>query len=196
VAAVELHTEALAKPFTPLLPAARIFGGARRVEADGRRFRLTAPQHQIVHNIVHAQLTDRHYWLAHVPLRPLSDLARLRRTSDDQIDWDWLLAVFDRAGHGSACRAWLMAAKRLFGQALPPGVRPDLGARIACWRIWSQSSHPWLMVAGEWYGYHHATLVGLCASSASRRRLLTRILHPAGYQRYYRALRRHMGRAH
>ena len=52
------------------------------------------------------------------------------------------------------------------------------------------------MAAGEWYGYHRAMLAELGAGSASRRRLLTRILHPAGYQRYLRALRRHMGRAH
>ncbi len=196
LAALELHTEAVAEPFTPFLPAARMLGDARRVEADGRRFRVPAPQDQIVHNIVHAQLTDRHYWLAQVPLRPLSDLARLRMTSDDQIDWERILAVFDRAGRGSACRAWLMAAEQLFGQALPSGVRPDLGARVACWRIRSQRGHPWLMATGEWYGYHRAILVELRAGSAPRRRLLTLLLQPAGYQRYFRALRRHMGRAH
>jgi Uncharacterised nucleotidyltransferase len=195
-AAVELHTEAVAEPFTPFLPTARILGGARRVEADGRRFRLPAPQDQIVHNIVHTQLTDRHYWLAQVPLRPLSDLARLRLTSEDQIDWQRILVVFDRAGHGSACRAWLLAAEQLLGQYLPGVVRPNLSARIACWRIRSQSRHRWLKAAGEWYGYHRAILAELRAGPASRRRLRTRLLHPNGYQRYFRALRRHMGRAH
>jgi hypothetical protein len=130
-----------------------------------------------------------------VPLRPLSDLVRLRLPSDDRIDWREILAACDRAGHGSACRAWLMTAERLFGQRLPDGVRPDLGARVACWRSRLQRRHPWLMAAGDWYGYHSAMLAELSAGPAPRRRLLARLLHPKGYRRYSRALRTHMTRA-
>jgi hypothetical protein len=194
VAAVELHDETVAPPFTPLLPAARLHRGARPVTTGGRRFHLPAPQDQLVHNIVHTQLVDRHYWLAQVPLRPLSDLARLRMAGDAQVDWREILTTFDRIGLGSACRVWLMMLERMFGQALPSGVQPDIGARIACWRIRTQQRHPWLMAAGEWYGYHRAILAKLRAGRATRRQVLARLLHPRGYRRYFRTLQRHMGR--
>jgi hypothetical protein len=50
-------------------------------------------------------------------------LARLRIAHDDAIDWPEVLGTFDRAGYGSACRAWLMTAQRLPGQAPPAGLR-------------------------------------------------------------------------
>jgi Uncharacterised nucleotidyltransferase len=195
IAAVELHSEPVGRAFAPLLPAEQMLNGARRIGIDGGRCRLPTPQDQVVHNIVHAQLADRHYWLARVALRPLSDLVRLCAANETEIDWRQVLATFDRAGQGSACRAWLMTAEQLFGQALPAGVRPDLGARVACWRHRTQGRHPWLMAAGEWYGYHRAMLAQLSAGPAPRRRVLARLLHPNGYRRYFRALRTHIGRA-
>ncbi len=194
VAAVELHSAPVARAFARLLPAEQMFAGARRVDLDGGRARLPAPQDQVVHNIVHAQLADRHYWLALVPLRPLSDLVRLRAAGAGQIDWPAVLAGFDRGGHGSACRAWLMAAEQLLGDRLPSGVQPDLGARFACWRARNQKRHPWLTAAGEWYGYHRAMIAQLNAGPGVRRRLLTRVLHPRGYHRYLRAVRAHLRR--
>jgi len=192
---VELHTEPVAPAFASLLPGDRMLCAARRVAVGGQALGLPSPREQVVHNIVHTQLADRHYWLARVPLRPLADLARLRLQNDDRIDWREILAAFDRAGHGSACRAWLITAERLFGQDLPDGVTPDLGARLACWRIRLQERHPWLMAAGDWYGYHQAMLAELGAGPAPRRRVLARLLHPKGYRRYSRALRTHMSRA-
>jgi len=63
-------------------------------------------------------------------------LARLRIAHDDAIDWPEVLGTFDRAGYGSACRAWLMTAQRLPGQAPPAGFAPSLGAlrMLAKWR--------------------------------------------------------------
>lgn len=195
VAVVELHTEPVARAFATLLPAAQMLSRARPIEADGRRLRLPAPQDQIVLNIVHAQLADRSYWLARTPLRPLADLLRLRAANDAQIDWHEVLSRFERAGHGSACRAWLMTAEQLCGQGLPAGVRPDVRARVACWRTRAQRRRRWLMAAGEGYGYHRALLAQARADPGWRRFLLTRLLHPNGYRRYARALRAHIGRA-
>ncbi len=174
----------------------QVLGDARRLDIDGARCRLPALQDQVVHNIVHAQLADRHYWLARVPLRPLLDLLRLRAAGDDRIDWREVLATFDRAGHGSACRAWLMTAAELFGQRLPPCVRPDLRARIACWRIRTQGRHRWLMAVAAGYDYHRAKLVDLRAGPGRRRRLRTLLLHPDALLRYLQALRSQIRRAH
>ena len=196
VAALELHSEPVMRAYAPLLSSEQVLGNARRLDIDGARCRLPALRDQVVQNIVHAQLADRHYWLARVPLRPLCDLLRLRRPDDGRIDWPEILAAFDRVGHGSACRAWLMTAEQLFGQRLPGGIRPDLGARVACWRIRAQRRHPWLMAAAGGYDYHRAKLDELRAGPAARRRLLSRLLHPAGHQRYFRALRKYVGRPH
>jgi hypothetical protein len=195
VALVELHSEPLARAFAALLPAARMRASARRVDMGGHRCHLPALQDQVVHNVVHAQLSDQHYWSGLASLRPLCDLVRLRAANDRQIDWREILAAFDRAGRGSACRAWLMTAEQLFGQGLPRGVQPDLGARIACWRIRNQRRRRWLMVAGAWYGYHCAMLAQLRAGRSGRRRVIGRLSHPNGYRRYLRSLRMRIRRA-
>jgi hypothetical protein len=49
-------------------------------------------------------------------------LARLRIAHDDAIDWPEVLGTFDRAGYGSACRAWLM------DRAAPSG--PSAASRL------------------------------------------------------------------
>ena len=196
VAALELHSEPVMRAYAPLLSSEQVLGNARRLDIDGARCRLPALRDQVVHNIVHAQLADRHYWLARVPLRPLLDLLRLRAAGDDRIDWREVLATFDRAGHGSACRAWLMTAAELFGQRLPPCVRPGLRARIACWRIRTQGRHRWLMAVAAGYDYHRAKLVDLRAGPGRRRRLRTLLLHPDALRRYLQALRSQIRRAH
>jgi hypothetical protein len=195
VAAVELHTDLVYATFSRLLPAGRVRQDARRLQVDGLGMWLPSPQDQVVHNIVHTQLADRNYWSGRVSLRNLSDLARFRLAADGEIDWEKVRDTFDRAGYGNACRAYLMTVERLLGQALPPGFRPTLGARIGCWRIDAQERRSWLMAVGERYGYHRAMLNELCADPGQRRRLLSRLLHPRGYRRYLRSLRMHVRRA-
>jgi hypothetical protein len=196
VAAIELHTEPVGRTFAPLLSAERVLSTARRLSVGGHAARLPTAQDQIVHNAVHTQLADEHYWCGRAVLRPLGDLVRLRLAADGAIDWREVLEKFDDAGYGSALRAYLMTAELLFGQALPDGCRGDLASRLACWRIRSQSQHPWLMAAGEAYGYHRAMLAQLQAGPGGRRRVLARLLHPHGYRRYLRSLKTRVGRAH
>ena len=196
MALVELHTEPLFPTFSSLLPAAQVFGRATSLLVEGQALRLPSVEDQILHNIAHTQLSDRNHWSGRVPLRHLSDLAWLRARYGAAIDWSGITARFDRAGHGSACRAFLLTAERLLGQPLPAGVERTPGARLAAWRIAIQSRHPWLMAAGKGYGYHRAMLADLRAGSTARRRLLTRLLHPDSYRRYLRTLRAHLGRTH
>jgi hypothetical protein len=195
VACVELHTEPVPKEFSTLLPAERVVRDARPLLVDGHRAWLPAPRDQVVHNIVHGQLGDRHYWSGRIALRPLCDQVRLRIAHHDAIDWPEVLATFDRAGYGSACRAWLMTAQRLLGQALPAGFEPSLAARFACWRSGAQIRSPQLMAVGEAYGYHRAMIARLRAGPIARQDLLARLLHPRGYRRYLRSFRAHRGRA-
>jgi hypothetical protein len=194
VAAVELHTAPVPQAFSTLLRAERVRRDARPVAVGGQRAWLPAPRDLVVHNIVHGQLADRHYWSGRVALRPLCDLVRLRLAHDAAIDWPEVLTTFDRAGYGSACRAWLMAAQRLLGQAPPAGFEPTLGARFACWRSGAQIRSPRLMALGEAYGYHRAMLERLRAGPGSRQQLLDRLLHPRGYRRYLRSFKAHRGR--
>ena len=194
VAAVELHTEPVPQTFSTLLPAARVRRAARRVAVSGQRAWLPAARELVVHNIIHGHLNDRHYWSGRMPLRALCDLVRLRLAHDAAIDWPEVLGTFDRAGYGSACRAWLMAAQRHLGQAPPAGFEPTLGARFACWRNGAQMRSPRLMALGEAYGYHRAMLARLRAGPSSRRQLLARVLHPRGYRRYLRSFKAHRGR--
>ena len=194
VACVELHTEPVAEAFASLLTADGIQREARPVAVGGAAAWRPAWRDLLVHSIVHAQLADRDYWCGRIALRALCDLVRLRLAGDEAVDWGEILAAFDRAGYGNACRAHLMLAQRLLGQSPPPALAPSVGARFACWRAAAQIRHPWLMALGESYGHHRAMLVRLGAGPSSRRRVLARLLHPRGYQRYLRSLKRQIGR--
>jgi hypothetical protein len=182
------------REFSTLLPAGRIWRDARPLPVDGHRAWLPAARDQIVHNVIHGQLADLHYWSGRIALRPLCDLVRLRIAHDDAIDWPEVLGTFDRAGYGSVCRAWLLTAQRLLGQAPPAGFAPSVGARFACWRSDAQLRSPWLMALGESYGYHRAMIARLRAGRGPRQQLLDRLLHPQGYRRYLRSFRAHRGR--
>jgi hypothetical protein len=104
-----------------------------------------------------------------------TSLARLRIAHDDAIDWPEVLGTFDRAGYGSACRAWLMIAQRLLGQAPPAGFAPSLGAlRMLAER--RQIGSPRVMAIGESYGHHRAMIARLGAGPIARQQLLARLL--------------------
>jgi len=194
VAAVELHSEPLFTAFGNLLPAAELIAAARPVAVADRQARMPAPRHQMVLNIAHAQLADRHYWSGRVSLRALIDLVLLRARADDATIWPGILDAFDGNGYGDACRAYLMLAERLLGQATPPGLRPTLAARLACRRVEVQRRSPRLMALGASYGFYRAMLAQLAAGPLARRRVLNRVLHPAGYRRWLRSWRQHVGR--
>lgn len=195
VAPVELHTEPLFPAFGSLMSAQDVIGAARPVTIAGQRAWLPSTRHQIVLNIAHTQLSDRHYWSGQVSLRALIDLVRLRAQPDAASVWPEILDAFDRGGHGGACRAYLMLAERLFGQAAPTGFRPTLAARLACWRVELQRRSPRLMAIGASYGFHRAMLAELAATPVARRRVLGRLLHADGYRRSLRSWRKHLSRA-
>lgn len=48
----------------------------------------------------------------------------------------------DRIGLGEAVRGYLLGNEWLFGQALPAGVTPGLGARWAEYRFWLKVEYP------------------------------------------------------
>ena len=193
-ACVEVHTEPVLPAFAKLSPAEPVRRSAGPLMVGGYRAWLPSAQDRVAHNIVHGQLADGHYWCGWIALRPLCDLVRLRIAHDDAIDWPQLLAAFDRAGYGGACRAWLMTAQRFLGQAPPQGFAPSLGARVACWRSAAQIRSPRLMAVGETYGYHRAMIARLCGGPIARRQVLGRLLHPKGYRRYLQSFRAHKGR--
>ena len=146
-----------------------------------------------MHNIVHTQLADRNYWCGRISLRQLSDLSRLLMADDGEIDWEEVRGAFDRAGHGVACRTYLLAAERLFGQAAPAELQPDARARLAYWQVDLQSRSSWLTSVGAWCGYHRAIISELYADPNRRRKVLKRLL-PAGYRDYVQYSRKYVGR--
>lgn len=192
---VELHSEPLYQPFGRLMSAADVMAAARPVALADQRARLPSTQHQLVLNIAHTQLSDRHFWSGRTSLRGLLDLVLLRARAVDAVVWQDLLDAFDRSGHGTACRAYLMLAERLLGQAVPPELRPTLGARLACWRVELQRRSRRRMMIGASYGWYRALLAELLAGRRARRRVLSRLRHPDGLRRSLQALRKHLSRA-
>jgi hypothetical protein len=192
---VELHTEPLYQAFGRLMSAADIMAAARPVAIADQRARLPSTQHQLVLNIAHTQLSDRHFWSGRASLRGLMDLVLLRARAVDAVVWQDILDAFERSGHGNACRTYLMLAERLLGQAAPRELHPTLGARLACWRVDRQRRSRRRMAIGVSYGFYRALLAELVAGQGARRRVLNRLLHPDGFRRSLQALRNHLSRA-
>jgi hypothetical protein len=181
---IELHRDLFhASRLRAALPLPQVLAAARETDWDGLRVKLPALADRLLHNALHHQVQDRAFDSDRRSLRQLLEFAHLRALpAAADLDWPGLLRPLDRAGVGSAVRAYLLAAQWLFGQPLPAGVTPTPAARRAEARFRFRLDHPRLAWLPElrWQGRRWASRL-----SYLPRRLLT----PAWYPVKYRLLR-------
>ena len=116
--AVEVHTEVVGERSAPFLPLPWFLAGTRSLPFRGLRLRVPDATRAVAHAIVHDQVQDGGARYEPLRLRPLLDLALLRR-DDAAIDWREVRALFDRNGAGDRLAAYLAGAAILFGQPAP-----------------------------------------------------------------------------
>ena len=131
---VEIHFDMVVPALQAALPTDRAWRIATAVAADGLRYWLPSPEDAIVHVALHGQHSNHVQPLARLPLRPLSDLAHLRRRHDRHLDWPALRRRAAAAGHRFAFDTHLYQCCRVFRQDWPLTTPPPWPVRLH-WRL-------------------------------------------------------------
>ncbi|SDW06599.1 Uncharacterised nucleotidyltransferase [Thiocapsa roseopersicina] len=141
---VELHYDLFSgKPQKEALPLCAVLARAETHDWDGLRIRIPTPADRLLHNALHHQVQDQAFWTDRRSLRQLLEFARLRALpAAADVDWPGLMAELKRRGLADAMGAHLLAARELFGQPLPAGVKPTAAASRAEMRFWRRLDSP------------------------------------------------------
>jgi hypothetical protein len=121
---VELHTTVGAPDVVAVLPTAEIWAAARRTEMGGGPLSTLAPTHQVVHNVLHAQVQDRNHAVAGIGLRQLHTFAALVRCHDADIDWHDVRARFGAHDLDAVLDGYLDLARVLLDAPVPSPRQP------------------------------------------------------------------------
>lgn len=171
-----------------LISVEAAYRNAGQVSVDGCTFYTLSPTDRVLHNIFHAAIQDRAHHLGKIPLRALHDLGLIREQGGAAIDWADIRRRMDAMGYGAVLSAYFYMAQVLFGQELPPGIRPGLRARLHLARcrllrrsrslrrivgIWATVTHPF---ARAHYEYHYGEAPNGAALLWGRIKLAGRIL--------------------
>lgn len=125
---IELHRELGTARLTAVLPTAEYLDGCRPVERDGLRYGSARPTHVVVHNVLHAQVSDRNHHVFGLPLRQLHTFSAFVRRRGDEIDWDEVAETMDAQRTLPILAGYLDLAAAVFG------LRPPIALRSSRWR--------------------------------------------------------------
>jgi hypothetical protein len=179
VAEIDLHTTPLTLHEPVLLPSYLTAEGfwerAATIADEGLVYRILPAAESLVHGIVHTEVADLNYAAGDWTLRYLRETAVLSR--DPACDWS-VLAALAGTPLSRPIAAHLLAARDLFGAALPEDFASSPAARRQfrrchrnichprTWRRFSVIAHKFRQAMSEWHLRRKGYLPG--ASSGSR----------------------------
>ena len=163
-AEIDLHTTPLTLHEPVSLPSYLTAEGfwerAATITDEGLVYRLLPAAEALVHGIVHTEIADLNYAAGDWTLRYLHETAVL--SQDPAIDWS-VLAALAGTPLSVAVEAHLLAARDLFGAALPEGFAYSPAAHRQfrrcrrnishprTWRRLSMLTHKFRQAMSEWY---------------------------------------------
>lgn|GEM_PF-2057495 len=117
---VEIHTRVEHRQPDQIAPSA--WFRENPVPHAFRDLRVLLPDatRAVAHNVIHGQLNHGNHREGRISLRELLDLAMIRASRENKIDWAELDRRFSHAGEGEALATYLAYAEHLFGQPAPP----------------------------------------------------------------------------
>jgi hypothetical protein len=179
-AAVEIHKETVSHLYRRALPAEALVRRARAVTLEERRFGLPCPEDLIVHNIVHSQLANRHFWSAELSLRDAYDLVLLTRRFGKDLDWARLSRRLARDVGSGKVGFYVRQSHRLFGGRSRAPLPHSLGTRIVevRWALHAAGWFPWLQRATRCLAYQAQACARLSTNALERQRLIRRLFTP------------------
>ncbi len=142
LAALELHSEPLDRPYQRLLPTGEVLHDAAVLQRGAVKLAVPSAYCRMVQAVAHAQLADQAYIFGQLPLRELIDFSRLYEAFAPEIDWRRLLQRFATSGFATALEFHLLAAQRLFGVPIEPSIRISATTRVLYRRALWQVDHP------------------------------------------------------
>ena len=170
-AAVELHRCLSVPPFDRMLPPGAMAARSTPVDLDGPRARLPAPDDQLLHLVLHAQIHHGGHAKGRLALLYLLEGWLLLRAIGSGAG----AALLDRlgpTGHRGLGAAWLAAIAARFADSsvAPPAL--GLSSRLFLVRARAQERWAWLDRVGGLGGHYAHALHRATCSPARRRRLL------------------------
>lgn len=123
MACVEIHTNLLLHVRGEKLSPEQVFANSRPVEVSGLRCRMLSPTYLLLHNFIHAQILHRGYAKFKFMLRDLHDFSTLCSVFARQVDWRELRSACKSMDALREARAYVLAARALFGTRIPAGLR-------------------------------------------------------------------------
>jgi len=129
VAKVEIHID-LFHPFVdpPVLGKNEVWESSEQIRANGLTFRVLAPTHFVLHNVVHSESHHRGFALRKVPVRYLHDLTVFLPLYGAEVDWDAIDLVMGRYGLRRMMSSYLLMGSRLLGANVPTAMASSIGS--------------------------------------------------------------------
>jgi len=161
---IDLHVTPLTLhepvPLPSYLTAEGFWERAATITDDGLVYRLLPPAESLAHGIIHTEIADLNYTAGDWALRYLHETAVL--SQDPACDWS-VLAALAESPLSRPVEAHLLAARDLFGAALPKGLASSPAAsrqfrrcrrnitHPRSWRRCSVLAHKFRQAMSEWY---------------------------------------------
>jgi hypothetical protein len=130
---VELHVQPVLLRYGRLLSTEELFLAATPLSWPEADFLLPAPEHMIVHNIIHAFLVDARDQMRNISLRQSFEFVLASRTYADRIDWDAIRERFDTIDQGIPLRQYLALANHCFNFPWPSAITVDPNQEARIW---------------------------------------------------------------
>jgi hypothetical protein len=115
---VELHVQPVVLRYGRFLTNEELFRDATSFHCRGADLFLPAPDHLVVHNIIHAFLVDTKDAMRKMSLRQSFELVLASRSYAERIDWGLISQRFDTLGYRLSLRQYLALSNICFGQHL------------------------------------------------------------------------------
>ncbi len=123
-AAIELHHEVLHASAARVLKTRDCLAQAVPIYRHGLQFNVLCPEHQVLHNVLHAEIVDRYYERHIIKLRSLLDLQTLIASHRQTLDWAAVQATLSRHSLRKVLNAYLYLAHRILRLSLPAEIAP------------------------------------------------------------------------
>jgi hypothetical protein len=141
---VELHTQALSFAGRKLLATEHVWAVSDTGRLAGHAFRVLPDEWQLLHALLHHQVSDRGYARHILAIKDLWEFAKLGHALPQE-NWRSIAAHMEGGGGSEFLGSWIVQAGRLFGLAPPAGVAISANARDHAEATMRQARSPyWL----------------------------------------------------
>ncbi|MEI6207067.1 MAG: nucleotidyltransferase family protein [Desulfuromonadales bacterium] len=130
---VELHRTLLSDDQAALLPTEHVWRDALLCKSGQMKevsFFIMSPTHQILHSIIHSEISHANYKAERLELRQLLHFAYLCKRHTDSTDWQQVQSQMNYEKTSQALRAYLYSAEMLLGVVTSFALEPDAEAKL------------------------------------------------------------------